>query len=214
MQVADRLVGLFGRRGLGRGGGSHGFRCEWHLADGTVVESSGYTPQLSQLQFKRTDPQSRQEKQARNYFISIHCRPLWPCRAAFMSARLTRRWSKRGLLPCCELLSSCRQSQGKVFGLHSVPTPRWCGGSHPPRRSCPGWSPPRVHHVPLCLQRCCTPQSVGERMKKTVNYEHLLIIFQSRQMAAHIPPGTALRFLTLKRQLLLLGSLLINSINW
>lgn len=51
MEVADRLVGLLGRWSLGRGGRSHGFRCDWHLTDRTVVQSSGHTPQLSQLRF-------------------------------------------------------------------------------------------------------------------------------------------------------------------
>lgn len=54
MQVTDGLVGLLGRRGLGGGGRSHGFRCDRHLADRTVVQSSGYTPQLSQLHVRET----------------------------------------------------------------------------------------------------------------------------------------------------------------
>lgn len=49
VQVADRLVGLFGRWGLGRGGRSHGFGSDGHLADRTVVQPPRHTPQLGQL---------------------------------------------------------------------------------------------------------------------------------------------------------------------
>ena len=49
VQVADRLVGLFGGRRLGRGGGGHGLRCDWHLAHRPIVQPSGYAPQLGQL---------------------------------------------------------------------------------------------------------------------------------------------------------------------
>lgn len=75
---------------------------------------------------------------------------------------------RRSMVPCCELLSSCRRSQGKVCGARSVPSPQWCGGSLPPTRSCPGWSPPEDHHAPPCLQRCCIPQSVEESNDKTM----------------------------------------------
>lgn len=67
MQVTDRLVGLFGRRGLGRGGRSHGFRRDRHLADRTVVQTSGYTPQLGQLYFTRR--QSQQEQVLAEYVM-------------------------------------------------------------------------------------------------------------------------------------------------
>lgn len=91
-------------------------------------------------------------------------------------------WSN--ILPCCELLSSCRHSQGKVYGPHSVPTPRWCGGSRPPTRSCPGWWPPGARHAPLCLQRCCIPQSVEER-RAVVKHNEKVSKFSSEECKQH-----------------------------
>lgn len=138
MQVTDRLVRLFGRWGLGRGGRSHGFRCDRHLADRTVIQTSGYTPQLGQLYFTRRQSQQEPVCHEKNHLSSL----------------------KSVIVPCCELLSSCRQSQGKVSGPRSVPTPRWCGGSPPPGRSCLGWWLQEALRALLCPQRCCTPQSV------------------------------------------------------
>lgn len=59
VQVADGLVGLLGGRGLGRGGGSHGFRCDGHLAHRAVVQAPGHAPQLGQLRSRE-----REDRQA------------------------------------------------------------------------------------------------------------------------------------------------------
>lgn len=72
---------------------------------------------------------------------------------------------KGSTVPCCELLSSCRHSQGKVCEPQSVPSPQWHGGSPPPRQSSPGWWPQGARHAPPSPQRCCTPQSAEEGMQ-------------------------------------------------
>lgn len=143
------------------------------------------TQQSKYWQWKQTRKYSIPEKRCRHVLaqsvtsyivppafhktIINHYKNQWWWGATFMFACLTRQGLKSGIIPCCELLSSCRRSQGKVFGPHSVPTPRWRGGSPPPRRSCPGWSPPAARRAPLCLQRCCTPQSVEENSGIKVN---------------------------------------------
>lgn len=53
MQVTDGLVGLLGRRVLGGGGRGHGFGGDGHLADWAIIQTSGYTPQLSKLDAKK-----------------------------------------------------------------------------------------------------------------------------------------------------------------
>lgn len=120
VQVAHRLVGLFGGRRLGRGGGGHGLRCDGHLADRPVVQPPGYAPELSQLW---------REKQRETPPFGL---------PRIASRTPSRKHSQSQTVPCCELLSSCKRSRGRAFGVRSGPSPRRRGGFLPPRRSCPG----------------------------------------------------------------------------
>lgn len=181
VQVADWLVWLFGRWGLGRRGRSHGFRCDWHLTDWTVVQSSWYTPQLCQLWFKNESQTVSKSERTWRQKLSPS-RPGTETGKREQSATrgqpqpkcmyLNKRQyedEEGGTLPCCELLSSCRRGLGKVFGPRSVLIPQWRGEFPPPGPSYPDWSPLEGHHGSLCLQRCCTPPSADHNTKFVVS---------------------------------------------